>query len=121
MVRLPRYLGAFRVHDDQKTTAAHALGLDECTRLRKRVHGRDLSIGETVGRLKPYFLRHLLIHARHRFVDGLPVPRVPVWTVPSETWASCSGGGADAQRAVVGSIGSDYVSVPLPEAARVAC
>ena len=86
MVRLPRYLGAFRVHDDQKTTVSHALGLEECTRLRKRVHGRDLSIGETVGRLKPYFLRHMLIHARHRFVDGLPVPRVPVWTVPSETW-----------------------------------
>jgi glycosyltransferase involved in cell wall biosynthesis len=86
MVRLPRYLGAFRVHDDQKTTASHALGLEECIRLRRRVHGRDLSIGETVERLKPYFLRHMLIHARHRIVDGLPVPRIPVGTVPSETW-----------------------------------
>ena len=43
MVRLPRYLGAFRVHDEQKTTVFDLLGLDECARLLARVHGRNLS------------------------------------------------------------------------------
>jgi glycosyltransferase involved in cell wall biosynthesis len=84
MVRLPRYLGAFRVHDEQKTTASHLLGMDECTRLRKRVHGRDVSIDEVYERLKPYLLRHLLFHARRQLVDAMPV-YVPVSTVPGES------------------------------------
>jgi len=85
MVRLPRYLGAFRVHDAQKTTVSHGLGLDECARLRQRVHGRNLSIEEVQERKTPYLLRHLLIHTRQRLVDQL-VRRVPVVTVPSEPW-----------------------------------
>jgi glycosyltransferase involved in cell wall biosynthesis len=86
MARLPRYLGAFRVHDEQKTTASHALGLSECTRLRTRVHGRDLSSDEVFEQTRPYLLRHVLIHVRHRFVDWLPVPRVLVHTLPAEPW-----------------------------------
>ena len=39
MVRLPRFLGAFRVHAEQKTSAEDALGTRECAELRVRVHG----------------------------------------------------------------------------------
>jgi glycosyltransferase involved in cell wall biosynthesis len=41
MVRLPRFLGAFRVHHAQKTIAAQALGLSEIERLRAQ-QGRRL-------------------------------------------------------------------------------
>ena len=42
IVRLPRFLGAFRVHTQQKTAATIAsTGLAEMTRLRKRCHGRS--------------------------------------------------------------------------------
>lgn len=90
MVRLPRFLGAFRVHDEQKTTANAEVGIDECTRLRERVHGRDLSSEEVFQRLTPYLRRHVLIHARHRFVDWIPTPRIRFLTAPSETWLSTS-------------------------------
>ena len=86
MTRLPRYLGGFRVHDEQKTTAFHSLGESECARLRERVHGRNLSSDEVFEGIKPYLLRHLVIHGRHRFVDLLPIPRVLVRTVPDESW-----------------------------------
>ena len=84
MVRLPRYLGAFRVHDEQKTTAFHALGLDECRRLRSRVHGRNVPIEEVVDRLKPYLVRHILTHTRYRFVDRIRLAYAPGITVPRE-------------------------------------
>jgi glycosyltransferase involved in cell wall biosynthesis len=86
IARLPRFLGAFRVHGEQKTTASHELGLDECARLRIRVHGRDLSDDEIFRRMWPYLLRHLLVHARHRLVGLLPAERVPVATIPDESW-----------------------------------
>ena len=86
IARLPRFLGAFRVHDEQKTTASHKLGLDECARLRMRVHGRDLSDDEIFRRMWPYLLRHMLVHAGHRFVDLLPAAHVPVPTIPDESW-----------------------------------
>jgi glycosyltransferase involved in cell wall biosynthesis len=87
MARLPRFLGAFRVHDAQKTTASHALGLDECARLRVRVHGRDLSNEEVFRGMWAYMARHMLLHARQRFVDVLPgEERLLVRTTPDESW-----------------------------------
>lgn len=84
MVRLPRYLGAFRVHDEQKTTASHAMGLDECRRLRQRVHGRNVSMEEVSDRVRLYLARHVLIHTRQRLADRMLVPRTHVSTVPTE-------------------------------------
>jgi len=86
MVRLPRFLGAFRIHDEQKTSAAHALGVIETTRLRERVYGREVPIEEVIERLKPYFVRHVLIHSWQRFVDRLPFRRICVATTPPESW-----------------------------------
>jgi len=84
IVRAPRYIGAFRVHDEQKTTATHGLGLEECARLSARVHGRDVPAGEIARRLKPYLVRHMLLHASHVLVGSMPIARVDVSTVPTD-------------------------------------
>jgi glycosyltransferase involved in cell wall biosynthesis len=89
MVQLPRYLGAFRVHDDQKTTVFELLGLDECARLRARVHGQNVSLDEVLERLKPYYVRHLLVHARRRLSE-MPLSHVAVTTTPNEAWIRAS-------------------------------
>jgi GT2 family glycosyltransferase len=85
MARVPRYLGAFRVHDRQKTTAADHIGIAECSQLRERIHGRVLSMEEVLRGLTPYLKRHIIVHTRHRAIDRLPLRRVQVVTVPPET------------------------------------
>ena len=88
MVRLPRFIGAFRIHDEQKTTATHAIGEAECDLLRRRVYGRSVSDREVFERLKPYLLRHMLAHTRQRIVDRLPIRRSDVRTVPQKLWST---------------------------------
>jgi glycosyltransferase involved in cell wall biosynthesis len=82
MVRLPRYLGAFRIHDEQKTTAEHPLGLSETKRLRQRVYGREVPIEEVVMGLRPFLMRHILVHSWQRVVDRLPRKRICLSTMP---------------------------------------
>lgn len=42
LVRVPRFLGAFRVHPEQKTSRQiHSTGAEEMTRIRERFHGPD--------------------------------------------------------------------------------
>jgi glycosyltransferase involved in cell wall biosynthesis len=84
MVRLPRFLGAFRIHEEQKTSAEHALGMSETMRLRRRVYGRDVPIEEVMERLRPYLKRHVLVHSWQRCVDRLPLRRIVVPTLPGE-------------------------------------
>jgi glycosyltransferase involved in cell wall biosynthesis len=83
MVRLPRFLGAFRIHDEQKTTLSRPLGQFEMALLRERVHGRPVSAAEVNERLRPYFRRHIAQHLRQRILDRLPRQRVPVQTLPA--------------------------------------
>ena len=55
MVRVPYFLGAFRVHAEQKTSQAiHTTGADEMRRIRTRFHGERQDDFETINR-----------HARH--------------------------------------------------------
>jgi glycosyltransferase involved in cell wall biosynthesis len=62
-VRLPRFLGAFRVHPAQKTSARLAdVGLPEMRRLRMRCHARHVSMWEARWRLAPYLCRHIVCH-----------------------------------------------------------
>jgi glycosyltransferase involved in cell wall biosynthesis len=75
MAHLPCFLGAFRVHDQQKTSASRLLGLDEMSRLRERVNGRVVTPEEVLRRLRPYFLRHRITHAWHRAMDRVPLRR----------------------------------------------
>src|SRR5262249_3756343 len=72
IVRVPRFLGAFRVHEEQKTTALYPVGESETDLLRLRVHGRVMPIEEVLERLRPYFLRHIVVHTRHRLAHPLP-------------------------------------------------
>ncbi|MCW3033826.1 MAG: glycosyltransferase involved in cell wall bioproteinis, partial [Solirubrobacterales bacterium] len=78
MVRVPRFLGAFRVHEDQKTATWFDQALIECEALRLRVHGRSISHDEAVARATPYMRRHIPYFLLHRFLTRLPLPRQPV-------------------------------------------
>jgi glycosyltransferase involved in cell wall biosynthesis len=62
MVRVPYFLGAFRVHAEQKTSQAiHTTGADEMRRIRTRFHGERQDDFDTINR-----------HARHaRFWGAL--------------------------------------------------
>ena len=65
--RLPRFLGAFRVHDKQKTTAAISdLGVKEMARLRERQVGYVPEAAEVHVNCSRYLLRHLACHAMYR-------------------------------------------------------
>jgi glycosyltransferase involved in cell wall biosynthesis len=66
-VRAPRFLGAFRVHDNQKTTAASkAWGEPEVARIRERCHGRPVTPEEALWRVRGYLLRHVFLHLLYR-------------------------------------------------------
>jgi carbamoyltransferase len=65
--RVPRFLGAFRRHSAQKTTAAMAnVGVSEIQRIRRRYHGREVTEKEAWRRVRPYLRRHLAYHVLYR-------------------------------------------------------
>jgi hypothetical protein len=76
--RLPRFLGAFRVHDDQKTIAKREVGIREGERLRERTLGRPMPHKEAMRLVQPYLRRHVPLHLRHRAAAKLPLPRIEV-------------------------------------------
>ena len=66
-VRLPRFLGAFRVHESQKTlTWNEEFGMPESDRLRERYLGSTFPWEAIHRRVRPYLRRHLLYHYLHR-------------------------------------------------------
>jgi glycosyltransferase involved in cell wall biosynthesis len=70
-VRLPCFLGAFRVHPEQKTSARfEELHEPEVSRLRERCHGRFVRRTEVLRAVRPYLLRHVLHHHLHQ-ISGL--------------------------------------------------
>jgi hypothetical protein len=82
MVRLPRFLGAFRVHPEQKTGREQLLCEAESELLQRRVLGRAMGDEEVHVRVRPYLRRHVLHHTIHRLQARLPLPRSHVRTVP---------------------------------------
>ncbi len=59
-VRLPRFLAAFRVHPQQKTSQELATrGCQEMARLRKRIHGREVSNLEAHHQIRHYMRKHV--------------------------------------------------------------
>ena len=65
--RLPRFLGAFRVHPAQKTSAwLEGVGRREMGRLRRRCHGRDVTDDEVSRQVEPYLRRHIVHHQLYR-------------------------------------------------------
>jgi hypothetical protein len=66
-LRLPRFLGCFRVHAAQKTSSQmEDVGLVEMARLRERCHGRPVADDEIRRRVRPYLWRHLVVHKLYR-------------------------------------------------------
>jgi glycosyltransferase involved in cell wall biosynthesis len=62
MARIPYFLGAFRIHDAQKTSAIMSeVGKHEMTQLRRRVLGRDVTMREIRRALLPYSIIHLVL------------------------------------------------------------
>jgi len=58
--RVPRFLGGFRIHPHQKTSAAISeIGFQEMDRLRERALGRVPTHLEVRRAVAPYLLRHL--------------------------------------------------------------
>jgi glycosyltransferase involved in cell wall biosynthesis len=67
MARLPRFLGAFRVHPHQKTSSEMAdVGNVEMNRLRERMHGRPVTHQEIHSALRPYLRKHVAYHKLYR-------------------------------------------------------
>jgi GT2 family glycosyltransferase len=65
--RIPRFLAAFRVHSQQKTsTIIGDVGEEEIRRLEAREHGRQLTADEITLALGPYLRRHVLHDRLHR-------------------------------------------------------
>jgi GT2 family glycosyltransferase len=84
IVRLPRFIGAFRVHEEQKTVRETELCESESELLRRRVLGRSMSDEEVYARVQPYLRMHVLYHTLHRLQQRLPLPRTQVRTLPRE-------------------------------------
>jgi glycosyltransferase involved in cell wall biosynthesis len=65
--RLPRFLGAFRIHAAQKTQAAmDGTGQEEMNRLRLRNHGRGVTWFEVKRHTKSYLFRSTMLRRLHR-------------------------------------------------------
>jgi len=61
-VRVPRFLGGFRIHPQQKTSAAiNEIGFAEMTRIRERALGRVPSSREIGKAVLPYLIRHIAV------------------------------------------------------------
>ena len=59
-VRLPRFLGGFRVHPQQKTSAGISdIGFQEMNRIRQRILGRVPSTINVRRAVVPYLLKHV--------------------------------------------------------------
>lgn len=70
--RLPRFLGAFRVHAQQKTSAAISdIGHWEMARIRKRTLGRDTTCAEVRKAILPYLMRHIVTDLGYRIRNKL--------------------------------------------------
>jgi glycosyltransferase involved in cell wall biosynthesis len=70
--RLPRFLGGFRVHPQQKTSADISdVGFREMDRLRERALGRVPSRIEVVKAIMPYLMKHNAVDLRWRVRNGL--------------------------------------------------
>lgn len=66
-VRLPRFLGAFRIHPQQKSDARlHDLGIPEQAKLREAFHGRAVSRFEVIRRVVPYLVRSVVYHRAYQ-------------------------------------------------------
>lgn len=85
MRRVPRFLGAFRLHTAQKNSVLLEAYERESAALRARANGHPVSPYIAHARLQPFIIRHVLLHCVNRAWWRLPVQR---FQVPSGMAAS---------------------------------
>jgi hypothetical protein len=66
MVRLPRFLGCFRIHAEQKTSAMIDVGLEEMQLLRRRYLGHTPTQPEIYSAAMPFLALQLCYHWMYR-------------------------------------------------------
>lgn len=67
LVRLPRFLGAFRIHPHQKSSAEISkIGKQDMARLRVRCHGHNVTMQEIKRHTRYYLWYHILLHKLYR-------------------------------------------------------
>lgn len=66
MVRIPRFISCFRVHDEQKTTKNYERGRIEMQKLRLRSLGHIPSQPEMYREMVPYLVRQFIMHWTYR-------------------------------------------------------
>ena len=65
---IPEFLGGFRIHESQKTSAAiNEIGYEEMNRIRQRVLGYVPAQGEIRRATIPFVLRHIIADIKFRF------------------------------------------------------
>jgi GT2 family glycosyltransferase len=65
--RLPYFIGSFRVHTQQKTSAKiNSVGNQEMDRIRRRIHGQDTSQGEIERHFRSEIRRSMQVEYLHR-------------------------------------------------------
>lgn len=73
--RLPRFLGGFRVHSRQKSSAEiSGIGVQEMTRIRERLLGRVPSDEEIYMTMMPYLRKHVVTDLWWRIRNKLGIP-----------------------------------------------
>ncbi len=111
--RLPRFIGAFRQHEDQKTRRFHEAAQEELAAIRTRRHGRTVGLDEAQARAEPVLVRsaphYLQARIAWRLGGRVEVDAAPLTpdSVPARVFAS------PAEHATNGHpAGSDEVQAP---------
>jgi hypothetical protein len=69
---IPQFLGAFRIHEHQKTSASiNEIGHQEMERIRERILGYVPHHKEIRRAILPYLVRHILVDMMYRIKERL--------------------------------------------------
>jgi len=71
IVHLNRFLGGFRIHEDQKNIRLLKVGLEEMQRIRFRLHQRNISDQEINYNLKNFYFRANLCYFKEKLLRHL--------------------------------------------------
>ena len=74
--RVPRFLGAFRLHRDQRTRVHHEEAQEELAMIRERWNGRPVDLDEARSRVDGIRLWSLPHYAWHRVASLIPLGRI---------------------------------------------
>ncbi len=73
---IPQFLGAFRIHDHQKTSASiNEIGHQEMDRIRQRVQGRIPNSKEIRKAILPFLFKHVMVDMIYRIKTRLSIKR----------------------------------------------